>query len=152
MNHTIFRELISAYADGEISGDEQTMLTRHMEQCAECRLFLEQIRQTSLAVKATGDIRLAQHFTYGVLRSVRQEQEESRAWLPIEHIARRFVFGLSVAVMLFVSVSIVLETEDPVVMEPYLAGEQTDSSVTRTLLTKEDLSKEDVLFAAVTRR
>jgi len=37
-------------------------------------------------------------------------------------------------------------------MEPYLSGEQSDSSVTRTLLTKEELSKDDVLFAAVTRK
>ena len=44
------------------------------------------------------------------------------------------------------------QPKDPVVIESYLSGEHSDSSVTRTLLTKDAISKDDVLFAAVTRK
>lgn len=152
MNHDHIRQMISAYVDGELGATDQQVAIGHMEHCQECRLFHEHIRQTSLAIKEAGDVQLAEGFTYDVLRAARQKREESRQWLSVEHIARRFVMGLTVAVMIFVSLSMVMQQDEPVMMEPYLAGEQADSSVARTLLTKEDLSKDDILLAVVTRR
>ncbi len=152
MNHKHIRQMISAYVDGELDANGQKVMLGHMEHCEECRLFHEHVRQTSTAIREIGDIRLAEGFTYEVVRAARREREASRQWLPVEHIARRFVLGLTVAVMVFVSLSMVMKQEDPVIMEPYLVGEPADSSVTRTLLTKEELSKDDILFAVVTRR
>ena len=152
MNHKHIRQMISAYMDGELGAPDQQVVMSHMENCRECRLFHEHIRQTSIAIKEAGDVRLAEGFTYDVLRRMRREREESRQWLSVEHIARRFVLGLTVVVIVFVSLSMVLQQDEPVIMEPYLAGEQADSSVTRTLLTKEELSKDDILLAVVTRR
>lgn len=152
MNHKNMRKMISAFVDGELDSGDQQVLLSHLEQCHECRLFHDHVRQTSLAIKEAGDVRLSEGFVYEVLRTARQEREESRQWLPVEQIARRFVLGLTVAVMIFVSLSMVMQPDEPVIMEPYLSGEQSDSSVTRTLLTKEELSKDDILFAVVTRK
>jgi anti-sigma factor RsiW len=152
MNHKKIRELISAFADGELGPRDQQTATSHLEQCNECRVFLEQLRQASLAIREAGDFRLPEGFTYDILRSARREREESSQWLPVEQIARRFVLGLTIAVIVFVSLSMIMRPSEPVIMEPYLSGEQADSSVTRTLLTKENLSTDDVLIAAVTRK
>lgn len=152
MNHINIRQMISASVDGELGPEETAVMARHVDECAECRRYRDQLLQTSAAIKAAGDFRLAEGFTYQIVRSVRREVEESRLWLPVEQIARRFVLGLSIVVMIVVSLSMVMQPEEPIIMEPYLAGEQSDSSVTRTLLTKEELSKDDILFAAVTRK
>ena len=144
--------MISAFADGELGENDRQVVVGHMEHCQECRMFHEHIRRTSRVIKEAGDVRLAEGFAYEVLRRARKEQEESRQWLPVEQIARRLVLALAVAVVLFVSLSMVMQPDEPVIMEPYLAGEQADSSIARTLLTKEELSKADILFAAVTRK
>lgn len=152
MNHKRMRQMVSAFVDGELGPDEKELLRRHLEECPECRLFHNQLQQASAAIKETGDIRLPEDFAFEVLRVVRREREESRQWRPIEQIARRFVMGLAVAVVIFVSLSMVIQQEEPVLMEPYLSGEQSDSTVTRTLLSNQELSKDDILFAAVTRK
>ena len=152
MNHRNMRKKISAFIDGELGSADQHILKSHMDQCPECRSYRDQIRHTSTAIKEAGDFRLPEGFAYEVLRIARKEREESRQWLPVEQIARRFVLGLTIAVIMFVSLSMVIQEDEPIIMEPYLSGEVSDSSVTRTLLSKEELSKDDIMLAAVTRK
>ncbi len=43
-NHDQWLEKVSAYADGESSPDEQTVMEAHLEECAQCRQWLEEIQ------------------------------------------------------------------------------------------------------------
>lgn len=69
--------------------------------------------------------------------------------MPVEAFARRFVVGLGGVVVLFVALATTIRPEEPVVAEPYLTGEMSDSTATRVLLTKEAPTKNDLLLAVV---
>ena len=152
MNHRNFRELISALKDGELTGADAQAATSHLETCPECRAYRELLNQTRTVIREKGVMELSSAFTGRVMRSVRTDEEQVQTWLPVEQFARHLVLGLSLAVVLVVTVSLMFHPSDPVLIEPYLAGEHSDSSVTRTLLTNDTISKDDVLFAAVTRK
>ena len=152
MNHAAFRELVSAFKDGELSSDDERSVQTHLQSCRECREYLLLLEETGAMIKEAGTVELDARFTAGVMRSVRDEVDQTLLWMPVERFARRFVLGLSLAVVLFVTLSMMFQPKDPVVIESYLSGEHSDSSVTRTLLTKDAISKDDVLFAAVTRK
>lgn len=152
MNHRSFRKLVSAYRDGELEGRDRAAAEQHMQSCPECRAYLTMLQETGSVLKEAGVLNLDEVFTAHVMRSVRSDEELSMTWLPVERFARRLVVGLSLVVVVFVTVSMMSRPQDPVIIETYLTGEHPDSSITRTLLTKEDLSKDDVLFAAVSRK
>lgn len=152
MNHKDLREQISAFKDGELDEAGQRLVTDHLRSCLECRQYLAMLDDTRAIIRERGALDLGGNFTAGVMRSVRSDEELAMTWLPVERFARRLVLGLSFAVVLFVTISMMFQPREPVVIDPYLAGERSDSSVTRTLLTKENISKDDVLFAAVTRK
>jgi anti-sigma factor RsiW len=152
MNHRDLRQLISAYKDGELVEHDVQVVQDHMHSCRECREYLVLLQATGDIIRGADVVHLGPEFTNGVMRSVRRDEEQSMLWLPVEQFARRLVLGLSFAVILFVTLSMMFQPREPVVIEPYLAGERSDSSVTRTLLTKDTISKDDVLLAAVTHR
>jgi len=152
MNHTSMRQLISAFVDRELNDSQAATAREHLRSCAECRLFEQGLRSLGEDIRFAGDVNLTEQFTNNVLRAVRRDDEEVRSWFPAERAARHLVVGLSVIVVVFISLATMARPEDPVLIEPYLAGEQADSSVTRSLLTKESISKDDVLFAALTRK
>lgn len=152
MNHASMRQLISAFVDGELNVMQAESVREHLVSCADCRLFEEGLRSLGEDIRSAGDVNLTEQFTNNVLRATRRDDEEARSWFPAEQAARRLVVGLSVIAAVFVSLATMARPEDPVLIEPYLAGEPADSSVTRSLLTKESISKDDVLFAALTRK
>ncbi len=152
MNHASMRQLISAFVDRELNDSQAVTVREHLRSCAECRLFERGLRSLGEDIRLAGDVHLAGKFADNVLRAVRRDDEEVRSWFPAEQAARRLVAGLSVIAVVFVSLATMARPEDPVLIEPYLTGEPADSSVTRSLLTKESISKDDVLFAALTRK
>src|SRR5215469_16630137 len=48
------RELIGAYLDGELKGDDRTAVARHIESCAGCRELIGDIKRTSKAIAELG--------------------------------------------------------------------------------------------------
>ncbi|UCF68274.1 MAG: zf-HC2 domain-containing protein, partial [Acidobacteriota bacterium] len=43
-------ELLSAYADGELSGSELASVTTHLAECSSCRLLLEELERLAAAI------------------------------------------------------------------------------------------------------
>lgn len=148
MNHVSMRQMISAARDGELDDSRKQVVRQHLESCAECRLYERGLRSLREEIHAAADVELTEGFTRGVLRAVGRDDE---SWFPAERAARRLVFGLALVAAVSVGLTTMARPAEPVLLEPYLTGEPTDSSVTRSLLTKETISKDDVLFAAVTR-
>ncbi|HEX5999583.1 MAG TPA: anti-sigma factor [Hyphomicrobiaceae bacterium] len=48
------RELVGAYVDGELKGDDRASVAAHIESCAVCRELTGDIRRTSKAIAALG--------------------------------------------------------------------------------------------------
>src|SRR5262245_44512563 len=48
------RELIGAYVDEELSGDDRTSVAAHIESCAVCRELMTDIKRTNNAVAGLG--------------------------------------------------------------------------------------------------
>jgi len=151
MNHADVRKLISSLRDGELDDAGKEVVAGHVKDCEGCRQYEQAVRSMSSGIRALTPFTLRQGFTHDVVRSVRQTTEESRLWSSVELVARRLVLALGAAVLVFVTLAMIVQREEPVVIEPYLAGEQSDSSAARTLLAKETISKDDILLAAVTR-
>ena len=151
MNHDSVRKLLSALVDGEIDDAGRSAVKEHLKDCPDCLKFEKTLRGVSSGIRGVAPFELREGFAQDVVRTIRRREEETRAWSPVELLARRLVLGLAAMVLIFVSLAMVAQQEEPVVVERFLSGEQVDSSTTRLLLAKETISKDDVLIAAVTR-
>src|SRR2546428_432429 len=75
------RELIGAYVDEELSGDDRTLVAAHIESCASCRELMVDIKRTSGVIAGLGRepapkvlaARIRSH-----LASVAEDQEHAR--------------------------------------------------------------------------
>ncbi len=151
MTHRTVRRLLSARMDGEGDPLQDQLVRAHLERCLDCRLYEDGLKSLRGDLRSVEPVALGAGFLSGVLRRTRLVQEEYRLWTPVELVARRFVAGLAVAVLVFVTLAMIVRPEEPMVIEPYLAGEQNDSSSV-SLLARDVISKDDLLLAAASRK
>lgn len=151
MTHRTIRRLLSARLDGESNPSQDSLLRSHLERCQACRLYEEGLKSLRADLRSVEPVVLSPGFPSDVLRRTRMVQEEYRLWTPVELVARRFVTGLAAAVLVFVTLAMIVQPEEPVVIEPYLAGEQNDSSSV-SLLARDVISNDDLLLAAASRK
>jgi predicted anti-sigma-YlaC factor YlaD len=151
MTHRTVRRLVSALVDGEGERSKDHLIRVHLEHCAECRAYEAEIKALRSELRSVESVEPGPLFITDVLRRTRMAQEEYILWSPVELVARRFVTGLAAAVLIFVSLAMITQPEESVVIEPYLAGEQGDSSNV-SLLARDVISNDDLLLAAASRR
>ncbi len=150
MSHQHLQKLLSAFFDGELTSDEKKQVREHLTACSECKQMLAELQWMRSDVRSIADVELSTNFATSLLRTLRQRQEQYAAWGGVDLFARRLVLALTIVVFLIVSVGSLNNPEQPLVMEPYLSGESADSTA-QTVLTKGDVSKEDLLLAVSTR-
>jgi anti-sigma factor RsiW len=151
MNHRSVERQLSAFVDNELSESEANSVRTHVEGCALCQQRVQVLRtiRTSIREAATAD--LPETFVYSVQRAVRQQEQENVLWLVPERFARNIVVALFIVVFALVAISSYL-TPQPVVGEDrYFSGEQSDSAAQAVIGTQRELSKDDVMIAALTR-
>jgi hypothetical protein len=102
-------------------------------------------------IRSAADVSLPDNFAFSVLRAARFERENSLAWLGAERFARDLVFGLTLVVMVLVGLGTFLQSEPPLHVDRYLAGEPTDSLTQRVMENQGEILKEDVVLAALTK-
>ncbi len=151
MTHRAIRRLISAQLDGEVDGVKDQLVREHLSRCAECNAYKAGMKALRLELRSLEPILPSAGFVAAVLGKARVEQEEFRLWSPVELFARRFVTVLAAGVLIFVSAAMISQPEETVVIDRYLAGEQSDST-TASLLAGDVISNEDLLLAAVSRK
>lgn len=54
-NHDKYKMLLSAYIDGEIKNTDLDKLFEHLEECSDCKKYLEEIQKIRLCVRQTGN-------------------------------------------------------------------------------------------------
>ena len=81
----------------------------------------------------------------------RGEEEGEVVWLGTERFARRLVLALSVFVICVVGLGSLFEPEQSVTVDRYLTSEPSDSLARRVLEPHQEISKDDIVYAALSK-
>lgn len=151
MNHKYFQQLLSSYLDHEASADEKLQIERHLEGCDECKGRLQIFEAVKAHVHSGGDVELSGNFSQSVVRRIRIEKEGSVLWLGPEIFARKLVLGLFIIVISLVGLGSFFQPEQTVTMDRYLRAEHQDSVNMQVLTPQSEISKDDILYAAMSK-
>ncbi len=151
MNHTKMQRLLSVFVDHELSETEAKVVREHVEGCSLCQRRIVELGSIRARIRAAATADLPDNFVYTVQRSIRRDQLESVIWLGPERFARNIVAALCVLVFAVVAFGSVLKPQQPLGEERYLSGEPTDSAAHAVLGSQRTISKEDVMFAALSQ-
>ncbi len=149
MKHTEMQQQLSLFFDDRLSGPDRSDIINHLESCAECRQMLSAFQEVRLGIKTAGSIELSGMFASNVIRTIRQLSERERSWFGVDLVARRLVFALGMLSVVIIGASALNQQDSAPGPDRYFTGEPGDSSIARTLLQADEISKDDVLIAAV---
>ncbi|MBI3004189.1 MAG: zf-HC2 domain-containing protein [Ignavibacteriales bacterium] len=152
MKHQDIQNRLSEYIDGELAGPVLSAVEAHLSTCSECVGIVSQFRNIRAGIKERADVELSGSFSANALRSIRLQIDESGNWTPAEFIARRTVLALSIVVLLLVGLTSFNFQEEEISVERYLRGEASDSAESQILFNGDEISKDDVLMAAVSKQ
>ena len=151
MKHKFFERQLSAYVDNELSESDMQSVRTHVEGCPQCQQQVQVLGAIRMSIREAASIVLPETFVYSVQRAVRQQEQEYVIWLGPERFARNIVVALCVIVFALVAVGSYL-TPQPVVGEDrYFSGEPSDSAAHAVIGSQHELSKDDVMIAALSR-
>jgi anti-sigma factor RsiW len=151
MNHRFFERQLSAYVDNELSESEAKSVRTHIDGCAVCQQQAEVLRAIRTSIREAASVVLPETFVYSVQRAVRRQEQEYVIWLGPERFARNIVVALCVIVFTLVAIGSYL-TPQPVTGEDrYFSGEPSDSAAHAVIGSQRELSKDDVMVAALSR-
>ncbi len=151
MKHEQFFELLSVYVDGELDAAERERTEAHVVECSVCAARIRELRAMRQFIQSAASVELSTQFFPRLMRALRGEEDPVKLWSGAELLARRLVVGLAFVVVIVVGVGSFVQAEEPIVFEPYLAGEQSDSLSAQVLMSREEISKDDLLLAVVSR-
>jgi anti-sigma factor RsiW len=151
MNHTRMQRLLSAFVDNELGDAEAKAVREHLEGCSSCQQRIQELGAIRSKIREAATADLPDNFVSTVQRSIRQEQQESVVWLGTERFARNVVVALCVLVFAVVAFGSMMKPQQPIGEERYLSGEPSDSAAHAVLGSQKVISKEDVMFAALTK-
>ena len=109
MNHDTFKRLLSKQIDGELCIAETNRLATHLSDCAECRLFAEEIRGLSSSLKESFPSKSVSGALMDRLmdHAINAEQQHmplwEKIWLLVTDVRKNLVY---ISVALFIGVVI----------------------------------------------
>lgn len=77
MNCNERKESISAFLDGELKGKALGDLKEHLEDCSECRSYLNDLKAVSLAVKEILPAQVSENVFKNIMEKIEKEEESS---------------------------------------------------------------------------
>ncbi|MEX0736074.1 MAG: hypothetical protein WD182_01435, partial [Bacteroidota bacterium] len=123
----------------------------HLESCIECRTLVSEAKMLRDGIRHAADFDLPPSFVYGVLRTVRNDQEQVRVHAGIERLGMRVVLALSLVVVCLFGLGSLYQPELPSPVDRILTGDLSDSLSKRVLEPQHDISKDDIIFAAISK-
>ena len=78
MEHSAYREMLSALLDGELSGAERETALAHMDGCADCRAYFGELAALRAALGELEDFDAPEDFAAGVMARVRENGEAAQ--------------------------------------------------------------------------
>jgi predicted anti-sigma-YlaC factor YlaD len=151
MSHKEIQLLMSSYVDGEIRGSEELRVLEHLDVCSECRQFIKTARKIREEIRMLDEIELPYAFAVRVAHSVEKHDEQAKEWLGIEPLARNTFFAIAAVVVIMFFLTSVDAGSPPSIADVLIGGTDNDSIATQVLLQPGDLSKNDFLYAVMTK-
>jgi anti-sigma factor RsiW len=151
MSHKELQLLISSYVDGEINDEEEQMVLQHLNVCPECRQFVKNAGEIREEIRALGEVDLSYAFSERVAHLAKQSDEKAKDWLGIEPLARNTFIAIAMMVFMMFLLTSFNKSASPGIAEVLIDGSNGDSAVTQVLLQHDNLSKNDLLFAVMTK-
>lgn len=151
MNHKSIEQQLSAYVDNELNESEAKSVRTHIEGCALCQQQVQVLRAIRTSIRDAATVVLPETFIYSVQRAVRREEQEYVIWLGPERFARNIVVALCVLVFTLVAVGSYLSPQPVVGEDRYFSGEPSESTAHAVIGSQRELSKDDVMIAALSR-
>ena len=78
MEHSAYREILSALLDGELHGAEREAALAHLDGCADCRAYFEELAALHAALGDMEEFDAPGGFAAGVMARLRAENEATR--------------------------------------------------------------------------
>lgn len=97
-----YAALLDAFADGELSEQETARVQAHLESCAGCRAYLNDIRAIRAAFPRAEEISVPDGFADGVMAAIREKAAPRRKG-PSQW--RKFLVPLAACLVVFVAVA-----------------------------------------------
>jgi hypothetical protein len=151
MNHSELQMLISSYLDGEVNDADKVKVLSHLDTCAECRQFVEYAAQMHEAILSLGAIELTNDFAARTARLLERGDEQIEEWLGVEPLARNTFFAIAAVVLVMFFLTNFNKGTSPGITEVLIDGSDGDSAATQVLLQPGSLSKNDLLYAVMTK-
>ena len=151
MNHKEMQYLVSSFIDGEVNENEKAQVLLHLEGCPACRLFTDHAKLMRNEICSLGEAALSDSFPARVVHAVEIRDEQTIEWLGIEPSARN-TFILLAGFVLVVFFLTRFDNNTAAAMSDQLFYKNTpDSAATKVLLQQERLTKNDLLYAVMTK-
>jgi anti-sigma factor RsiW len=151
MNHGQLKQWVSSFLDDEANDEQRREVLSHLESCVECRTLVSEAKMLRDDIRRMADVDLPPTFAYGVLRTVRNDQEQVRVRAGIDRFGMRMVLALSLIVVCLFGFGSLYQPELPSPVDRILTGELSDSLSKRVLEPQRDISKDDIIFAAISK-
>jgi predicted anti-sigma-YlaC factor YlaD len=151
MKHSDLQLLVSAFADGEISHTERTMVEQHLSVCRECRDFLGEIRIVHTHIRHEAHIQVSPFFAMHVLNRLREKEETQVRWSDVEAAARWTVVLLSGVAALWVAVLSFQNSSSITAIADSRLKVTGDSAASAVLLAGDESLKNDVSMSIMSK-
>lgn len=151
MKHKIFERQLSAFVDRELTEEQMEPMREHIAGCAACRRHVQELDSIRSQIRSAATVTLPDNFIYSVRSAIRREQNESVAWLGTEQFARNVVVALCILVLVMVAFESYLTPQQSFGVDRYFNSEAVDSTAQAFIGGQQELSKADVLMAAITK-
>ena len=151
MNHKKIQLLVSSYLDDEVNDSEKAEVLSHLEVCSECRQFIEHAKLMKEEIRALGEVKLENSFASRVAYSVEKRDEQTVEWLGIEPSARNTFFLLAGFVLVIIFLTSFNNNTASAMNDQLLSRITSDSVSTHVLFQQDNLSKNDLLSAVMTK-
>ncbi len=151
MNHDTMVLLVSTWVDGEATDSESVTVLAHLEECPACRQVRDSAMKLREELRSWDEIRVSPGFSGRVMHAVQKYDKQSTKWLGIEPLARRTVWAIAVVVLLLFVLTSYRDNSTPGFSEQYFSGTNSDPTAAQVLLQQDAISKNDLLYAAMTK-
>lgn len=151
MNHKSYERRLSEYVDNELGEQEAREVRAHVDGCAGCQQRIQILRAIRTSIRGAATVVLPEGFVSSVQRGVLQQEQEYVLWLGPERFARNIVVALCIVVLALVAAGSYLAPQPVVGEDRYFSGEPSDSVAHAVIGSQRELSKDDVMVAALTK-
>jgi anti-sigma factor RsiW len=151
MKHKKLQIIVSAYIDGEAADEEKAVARQHIEACAECRAFADRSELIRESIRTSEEYKFGEGFVHRVTGSIAIREEQTMEWIGVERLARNMVMMIAVLIAALLLLTTPESNASPNITEVLIDGTGSDSAAAQVLLKPGNLSKNDLLYAVITK-